>query len=156
MDSAPEMTNLAGGPAIAIRAQISPTELGKFFGGAFGELVAGGADQIEGPPFARYYTFDPQRVDVEVVMPLRSPRPVSGRLQAITLVAGPAVQVRHVGPYESLGEAYRSIEQWIEDHHRRRGEVIREVYMTDPTVLPADRITMVIQPLQADTTPAAA
>jgi len=153
MDSAPEMTNLSGGPAIAIRAQISPTEFATFFGGAFGELVAGGADQIAGPPFARYYTFDPQRIDVEVVMPLRNPRPASGRIHAITLAAGPAVQVRHVGPYESLGEAYRSIDQWIEDHHHHRGEVIREVYMTEPSDPPAGRVTLVIQPLQADTPP---
>jgi effector-binding domain-containing protein len=150
MNSAPEMISLAAGPAIAIRAQVPLAELPRFFGGAFGELAAYGADHVAGPPFARYHTFDPARIDIEAVMPLDTPLSVSGRVRAITLVAGPAVQVRHFGSYDDLGDAYRTIDRWIDDHHRHRIGLIREVYMTEPAEPPADHLTIVIQPLQAD------
>lgn len=148
MDTPPEITNLDACPAIAIRAQVPLAELPAFFGSVLPELGACGKDQIAGPPFARYYSFDPAHVDVEAIIPLRAAVPVSGRVQAITLDGGPAVQIRHVGSYQELGETYASIEHWMEDHHRQRAEAVREVYLTGPTVPATDQVTIVVQPLQ--------
>ena len=150
MDAAPEVTNLEPGPAIAIRAQLGLEELPSFFGSAFRELVACGADQISGPPFAIYHSFDPQRIDVEAVMPVRAAVPVQGRIHVIDVAGGPAVVVRHTGPYEELGTAYLSLEHLVADHHRARSAAIREVYLTAPTAPPDQRITLVVQPLHSD------
>jgi effector-binding domain-containing protein len=104
---------------------------------------------VAGPPFARYHAFDPARIDVEAVMPLRGPVAVTGRVQAIRLDGGPAVQVRHVGPYEELATTYGSIERWMEEQHRRPADAMREVYLTGPATPLAEQVTIVIQPLQA-------
>jgi effector-binding domain-containing protein len=68
---------------------------------------------------------------------------------AIDLSGGPALSVKHVGPYEDLGETYGLIERWLDEHHRGRAGAVREQYMTDPSVPPAQHVTFVIQPLQA-------
>ena len=148
MDSAPEITHLDPGPAIAIRAQVSLDELAEFFAGAFAELGTCGASQIVGPPLAIYHSFTPERIDVQAVMPVRTVVPAVGRVQPIMLVGGPAVQVRHVGSYDQLGTAHTSIERWMTDHDRRKAGATREVYLTAPTVPPAEQVTLVIQPLQ--------
>lgn len=149
MDSQPEVIDLSAGPALSIRAQVPLSGLPTFFGPAFAELVACAGDQIAGAPFARYHAFDPASIDLEAVIPVKTEVPVSGRVQAITLEGGPAVQVRHVGTYEDLGATYLSIERWLEDHHAGRKDFVREVYMTEPTVPAAEHVTIVIQPLQA-------
>ncbi|MBS1120586.1 MAG: AraC family transcriptional regulator [Deltaproteobacteria bacterium] len=148
MDTEPEITNLQSGPAIAIRAQLATAELPRFFGSAFGELAACGADQIAGPPFAIYHSFDPAHIDVEAVMPLRSPVAPRGRITPIVLAGGPAVQIRHVGPYEELGTSYTTIQHWMEEHHHAKAGPVREVYLSPPTVPPAEHVTLVIQPLE--------
>lgn len=148
MDTAPEVTHLEPGPAVSIRAELELSELPRFFGEAFGELAACAGDQVAGPPFAIYHSFGPGPLDVQAVMPLRSAVPVSGRVEAIELPGGPAVQVRHVGPYQDLGAAYMSLERWMEDHHRARAAAIREVYLTEPAIPPSDHVTLVIQPLR--------
>ncbi|HEU4729091.1 MAG TPA: GyrI-like domain-containing protein [Kofleriaceae bacterium] len=147
MDTAPEITNLKAGPAIAIRAQVAFSELPAFFSGAFHELAECGADKAAGPPFAIYHSFDPPRLDVEAAMPLRSEVPVHGRVHAIDLAGGPAVQIRHVGPYEDLGTAYTSLDRWITDHHYVRAAAIREVYVTPPGGPPTELVTLLVQPL---------
>ena len=147
MDTAPEITNLEPGPAISIRTQLTMAELAGFFEAAFEELTACAGDQLAGPPFAIYHRFGTTEIDVEAVLPVRSPVAARGRVQSIDVAGGPAVQVRHVGPYEELGTAYMSLEQWLSDHHRARAAAIREVYLTGPTVPPAEHVTLVIQPL---------
>lgn len=149
MDTTPELTTLAGGPAIAIRARLTIPELPGFFGAAFGELAACAADQATGMPFARYHTIEPGKVDVEAVLAVRAPVETSGRVRLIETASGPAVQVVHHGPYEQLGPAYSAIDQWIAEHHRARSGPVQEMYLNEPTVPPVDLVTVVIQPLAA-------
>lgn len=147
MDTAPEVIQLQPTPAIAIRARLAVTELPRFFGEAFRELAACGADQIAGPPFAVYHSFDPEHIDVAAVMPLRGDVEPRGRVERIELAGGPAVQVQHVGAYEELGATYESIEHWVDDHHSHKAGPVREVYLTPPTVPAAEQVTLVIQPI---------
>jgi effector-binding domain-containing protein len=149
MDSEPEIIQLRAGPAISIRAQISLAELPTFFASAFGELAARGAAQIAGSPFAIYHAFDPARIDVEAVMPVRDAIAPIGRAQPRSLPGGPAVQVRHMGPYEDVASSYTTIERWIADHHRSKAGAVREVYLTEPSVPWAEHVTLVIQPIAA-------
>ncbi|MCX5745524.1 MAG: GyrI-like domain-containing protein [Proteobacteria bacterium] len=113
------------------------------------ELADAGADKIAGPPFAVYHAFDPVKIDVEAAMPLRTPMEVTvGDVHAISIQGGPAVEVQHVGPYDTIGSAYFAIEEWLTDHQRARGAAIREVYLSEPTTPSDERVTLVIQPLQ--------
>ena len=148
MDSKPETIQLAPGPALEIRAQVPQRDLPEFFGAAFHELAALAGDQLGGSPFAIYHAFD-STIDVSAVVPLRGRVEPRGRVSAIDLPGGPAVQIKHVGPYEDLGETYRSLQDWLESNHRTREGDVREIYVSMPTVPPADQVTYVIQPLHA-------
>lgn len=151
MDAAPEMVTLAGTPAIAIRTQLTQAELPAFFGRAFGELAACARDRGAGPPFARYHRADASGFDVEAVLPVRAPVAVSGRVAAIELAGGPAVQIKHVGPYDQLMPTYAALDRWLAEHHQARADAVREVYLTNPAEEPdpADWVTLVIQPVAA-------
>jgi effector-binding domain-containing protein len=149
MDTPPELVELAPGPAVAIRAHVSITDLPAFFAGAFAELAACAGDQLAGAPFAIYHAFDPKDVDVTAVFPLHAPVTPSGRVVSIRLDGGPAVQVKHVGPYEDLGQTYGLLEKWLAQHHRTRAGAVREMYLTGPSVPPTEQVTVVVQPLAA-------
>jgi effector-binding domain-containing protein len=148
MDTAPEVTRLSPGPALGIRAEVALADLSRFFGEAFHELVEVAGGEIAGPPFARYHHFG-DLIDVEAMVPLRAPVAGKGRVEAVELAGGPAVRVRHLGPYDQLSSTYTAIEHWLEDHHRERAEPVREVYLTSPGEVPdpARWITDVIQPV---------
>lgn len=150
MDSDPELTQVRGGPALAIRARVAITDLSTFFAGAFSELYHRAGALAAGPPFARYHDVGPVDTDVEVIVPVRAAFGSEGRVNAIELAGGPAVQVRHVGPYEELRSTYETIDRWLVEHHRERADAVREVYLTSPQAVPdpAAWVTLVIQPLR--------
>lgn len=149
MDTSPETLQLSPAHALAIRAHVPMAGLPAFFGAAFAELAALAGTQMAGPPFAMYHVVSAADVDVSAVVPLRAPVAARGRAVALELAGGPAVQVRHVGPYEELGATYASLDRWLAAHHRTRADAVREVYLTGPEVPPARRVTLVIQPLGA-------
>jgi effector-binding domain-containing protein len=148
MDTTPELVTLKPETGIAIREKVPLAKLPAFFGAAFGELAACAGGEVAGPPLARYFAFEPAGVDVEAIFPLRAPVAVTGRIHAVALPGGPAVQVRHVGSYDELGRTYQSIEEWIDDHHEKRADAVREVYLSMPTAPVDERVTLVVQPLQ--------
>jgi effector-binding domain-containing protein len=145
MNTAPESVQLVSTPAIAIRGQLPMSKLTEFFSAAYQELGAVGADKIAGPPFAIYHSLSAEKVDVSAGFPLREPVPARGRVLAIQLDGGPAVQLKHIGPYEDLGATYVALEKWLLEHHRSKIGPIREVYLTPPSSPPTDQVTMVIQ-----------
>ena len=149
MDSKPEVIQLSPGPGIAIRATVPMTELPAFFAAAFGELAGCARDAIAGPPFAIYHSFAPSAIDVSAVFPLHHAVTPTGRIIAIQLAGGPAVQVKHIGPYEDLGQTYIVMEKWLQEHHRARAGAVREMYLSEPSVPPAEMVTYVIQPLKS-------
>jgi effector-binding domain-containing protein len=149
MDTTPELIQLSPAQGVAIREQVALAALPVFFGRAYAELGACGRDQISGPPFAIYHAFGPDKVDVSAVMPVRGPVVTSGRVVAIDLPGGPAVQVKHIGSYDEMGPTYTLVENWIAEHHRARAGAVREMYLTPPSVPATQMVTLVIQPLQA-------
>jgi effector-binding domain-containing protein len=49
------------------------------------------------------------------------------------LPGGPAVQVVHVGPYDTLSESYERLARWAGDQGLALGPVMWETYLTEPT-----------------------
>ena len=148
-----EKVRLEARDGLAIRDTMRMEQLPAFFGAAFTELDAwilqqGGESALDGPPFARYYSVDPSVVDVEVIIPLSKSVGGSGRMHAVLLAGGDAVQVLHVGPYDAMVPAYEAIARWLRDNHRAAKEPPREVYLTDPASEPdpANWRTLVVQP----------
>ena len=148
-----EKVHLEASDALAIRETHTVGELPAFFGAALGEMAAwirsqAGDEAFAGPPFARYHSLDPERMDVEAVFPLTRAVPGSGRMMAVLLDSADAVQVMHVGPYDAMMPAYQALEEWMQGSGHRPSEPVREVYLSDPAVEPdpAAWRTLVVQP----------
>jgi effector-binding domain-containing protein len=109
-----------------------------------------------GPPYGRYHEFGPERVDVEIGIPVSAP--VSnlrsyddadvGELFASELPGGQVAMAIHRGPYDGLSKTYDALHDWIHDQGRDEGPGPWESYVDDPGEVPMDEVkTEVIWPL---------
>ncbi len=144
--------NLPASEAVAIRTTVPLKDLPSFFSEAFLELsqvIKKGSAEPVGPPFVRYYSVTPERVDVEAVMSCDKQVPISGRVQQLHLNAAQAAIVRHVGRYDKMKPAYDAITQWMANNDKHAIEAPREVYVTTEAEVPdpSEWVTLVEQPI---------
>ena len=116
------------------RSEIATTiaeSLGKTFPYALQNGLA-----IAGRPFVRYSDVGPGLMTMETGMPLASPAPGVGEIEAITLPGGPAAVAVHMGPYDKLQDTYAAMERWMQEHGVRAAGAPWESYITDPAEHP--------------------
>jgi len=126
---------LARRHTLVIKGSMRADELPNFFGQAFGELFGYATrkgSMPDGPPFARYPSVGPEQVVVEAGVTVASPVAGEGRVEASDLPGGEAAVTTHIGPYESLHEAYRAVEAWMQANGRAPGGAPWETYFSDP------------------------
>ncbi|MFI6928675.1 GyrI-like domain-containing protein [Nonomuraea spiralis] len=145
-------------PVASIRQTVPITQLTQAQGESLHELWRLLNDRgvaPAGPPFVRYHTFDDDKTDVEVGVPVAGGVSGEGRITPGELPGGPAVVTVHLGAHDRLGEAYSRIEDWLASHGRPGGaawEIYEWIDLTrepDPSSwpAPADWHTEVVQPL---------
>lgn len=126
-------------PILYIRRRLPRTQLQSMFAECFGKLFTHGHQAglaIAGWPLARYVSMGPGLWTVDAAMPLASPAPPSGEMQAGELYAGPVAFAVHSGLYELLPETNAAIERWIEANGFEVGGPPWESYVTDPAQHP--------------------
>jgi effector-binding domain-containing protein len=142
----PKVVELAARPTIAVRVEGAQNEIAGLFADhlprVFAKLNAIGAT-LASPPYGRYHDFRPELVDVEIgigvaaapegLPPLAACE--SGDVGASELPAGPAAMVTHLGPYNTLSEAYDRLHTWIHEQGREEGSGPWESYADDPAVV---------------------
>jgi effector-binding domain-containing protein len=64
------------------------------------------------------------------------PAAVEHAVSAISLPAGRAAVLRHVGPYQGLRDAFGQLRSWIDEHGEAVAGPPWEVYVTDPRTEP--------------------
>jgi effector-binding domain-containing protein len=127
--------------AASIRARISWPEIGPFVGGAMGEIYRMAMDQgarFAGPPMAIYHCADAEEteLDIEVAVPVAEPVEPEGRVGGTTIPGGLVATTLHCGAYENVGQAYRALGEWVQEHGHETAGPPREIYLTDPQATP--------------------
>ncbi len=95
-----------------------------------------------GAPFVRYRQIEmPDRLEIDVCLPVTSAHPGDGRVRGNALPAGQYVVLLHTGPREALVAANEKLQRWaaqqgIRFQTHQRGEAIDwtsrvETYLTD-------------------------
>ena len=131
-------------------------ELPAFFGRAFHEAAEAAAAcglHIVGPPFGFYPQMPSATVVVEAGFPVSAP--VTGDVgprgdaHHLVLPGGRAVQVVHVGPYDTMDQTYADLESWMAGQGLRPSAGMWECYLSDPEVEPdpATWRTLIVCPL---------
>jgi effector-binding domain-containing protein len=101
-----------------------PTLWGRLLDEVWACLRAGGIQR--GCPNVMLYLDDVPHVEVGVE--LNQPCPLSGRVVASTLPAGPAAMTVHRGSYGGLAAAHRAVHDWCAANGRRPAGPRWEVY----------------------------
>lgn len=145
--------------AVRIVGPMSELDLGRLFGEHLPNIAHGIADrggQPAGAPYGRYHSWDADRVDVEIGIPVAAPvgdlRPLAecepGEMGASELPGGSAAIAVHRGSYDTLRETYAALPEWIAAQARQIGGAPWESYIDDPSeVSEAELRTEIAWPL---------
>jgi effector-binding domain-containing protein len=147
-------------PVLTKRLPVRLTEIGTVLSSAFGEIygyLARLAVAPGGPPCVIYHDVPAvdHPFDVEICVPVARPLdpPAGWRFQE--LPAGLFATILHVGPYDTLGDAYAAVKEWIVGHELAVAGPPREVYLSEPGTPPEQVKTIVEFPVLAVATSAA-
>jgi effector-binding domain-containing protein len=141
----PRIVELAPTPTLAVRVRqpIAELDLGALFGTHLPALARHLAElgaAPGGPPYGRYHEFGPESADVEIGLPTTALVPgvpaleecEPGEMGLSQLPGGQAALTVHRGSYETLGESYRRLEEWIGGAGHEPGGGPWESYVDDP------------------------
>lgn len=135
----PEIIELEPQEAIAVRGDVALADLPSFFEKAFHDAAlaadASGAE-IVGPPFGFYPAMPTETVAVEAGFPVSARSDSHGRAHRLVLPGGRAVQVMHVGPYDTLEQTYTELQSWMAGHGLEPSVGMWESYLSDPQAGP--------------------
>jgi effector-binding domain-containing protein len=138
--------------AAIVRVTCSTAEIGTVMGPTFGkvmEAVSRSGGTPTGPPFARYHQVSPERVDFDCGMGVAAPFTGDGEVQAGQLGGCEVAYARHVGPYDTIGQTWDALSDWVREQGRELQGPGWESYLTDPGAEPdpAKWVTEIFLPL---------
>jgi effector-binding domain-containing protein len=139
-----EIRDLTPRPTAAVRLGAPTSELPSMFDEHLPNISHRLADmglQPAGPPYARYHAYDPERVEVEIGIPVDLPVPnvrpldeaAPGELGSSQLPGGQVAITVHRGAYDGLRQTYEGLRDWIHDQGREDGPAPWESYVDDPS-----------------------
>lgn len=117
-----------------------PAGISAFMGDVFGTIMSSGL-QVAGPPITQYHDaeFDIENVDLSLVVPVAGSLDLiveteAGRkLEKASVPGGEFASIVHVGPYETIHEAYQALGNWFAEHERTGDGPMQELYLNDPS-----------------------
>lgn len=139
-----EIRELAPQPTVCVRVAEPTSRLRELFDELLplvAERIADLGGEPTGAPFGRYHEYGPERVDVEIGIPVRSPvanlppadEAPRGELAAGELPGGSAAITVHRGSYDGLSQTYRRLQSWLEHHGQQPRPAPWESYIDDPS-----------------------
>ena len=79
-------------------------------------------------------------LETEAAIPFSGPFNGSGEIHVTELPGGRAAKTVHVGPYDTLGQAYERLGAWFAERGERAGVGPWESYVDDPERTPAPKL----------------
>ena len=76
----------------------------------------------------RYHTFTQTETDLELGIPVVAPIAGEGRIAGGELPGGRAITTWHIGPHDTLADAYARMQAWLKEHGREPDGAPWEVY----------------------------
>jgi AraC family transcriptional regulator len=142
-----------------VRLRIKPDELSDAFPAHLPRIASrvrelGGA--IAGPPYARYFHWGWDVVEVEIGAPIAGPIPdlpevlqaERGDVASSELPAGRAAVLVHQGPYGQLGDSWSLMEELMAREHLLSAACGWEHYVDDPDIVPPQELrTELVHPV---------
>lgn len=131
----PTIVSLEPATAAVVRERVPMTALTEFFGRVFPATMAAAHAQgveLSGPPIAIYYGMPTDTVDVAGGFPTAGPVAADAGITNADLPGGRAVQVLHLGPYDTLERTYARLMSWFTEQGLTPGEIMWESYLNDP------------------------
>ena len=143
-----EIINQPLQPTLAIRTTTSikelPNELGKAYG-AIGQYLAELGEQPTGAPYAAYFTFSMESMDIEIGFPVSGPLPGKDEIESSEIPAGKVARCLYTGPYNKIEPAYNALTAFIEEQDYESTGVAYEFYLNDPgEVTPEELLTQIV------------
>jgi len=143
-----EIINQPLQPTLAIRTTTSikelPNELGKAYG-AIGQYLAELGEQPTGAPYAAYFTFSMESMDIEIGFPVSGPLPGKDEIESSEIPAGKVARCLYTGPYNKIEPAYNALTAFIEEQGYESTGVAYEFYLNDPgEVTPEELLTQIV------------
>lgn len=145
MPSAIEVRSVPPRPALLVHARCPLEAIGATLGPIFGEVASwAGAHGVAlaGPAVARYVNMDAGQCELDagfIVAGAPAGAASDARVHPTELGGGQAAVATHVGPYQSLHETYRAIQQWMGEHGYVPAGPMWEEYFSPPGT-PPDKI----------------
>lgn len=96
------------------------------------QYVTSHGGQPLGPPFGRYHHFEPEKVDLEAGIVVKTPMAAGMGVSPGEIPGGLYASVEHVGPYEQLMNAWQAIGDYISANNLQIIGAPLELYWTDP------------------------
>jgi len=130
-----ELKELPDRYVVTARTTTTPDKIGETFQELLPEVdaeILNAGSRPTGPAFAIYHVYRDDHVDMELGFPVDEPIATSGRVIGRELVASQAAVTFHHGPYESLPDAYRAVEAWLQENAREASGPPWEVYWVGP------------------------
>ncbi len=143
-----ELIDQTAQPTLSIRTTTSikelPQELGKAYG-AIGQYLGELGEQPAGAPYAAYFTFSMESMDIEIGFPVGGSLPGKGEIQSGDIPAGKVAQTIYTGPYNKIEPAYNALTAFVEQQGYEATGVAYEYYLNDPgEVAPEELLTQIV------------
>ena len=130
-----ERRDLPSQPLLFIQSKVARHEIAATIGQSLGEVfqyAIGAGCAIAGRPLSRYPSMGVGLLTIDVGVPIAAAAPGNGRIQAGTLQGGSAVMAIHGGSYDTLGETYDLLREWIGREGHAAGDGPWESYVDSP------------------------
>ena len=123
-----------------------PATIGRAFAALYDRIMEIKAIPA-GPPFVIYHSMSAPW-EMDVCAPVAAPVAPSPECLYMELPATPTVSLVHVGPYETVGDAYDQLKAYVEAEGLKVAGPPREFYLSPPETPPAEIQTILEWPIE--------